>query len=84
MSEELLFNLDKLHTTELGDERIKRNLGLNTDDTVFWCKQVITDESCRIERKGKNWYARKEDVEITVNVHSYTIITAHKIKENKK
>ena len=38
---ELLKNLDKLHTTELGVERIKRNLSLDTDDVVDWCKAKI-------------------------------------------
>ncbi len=35
---ELLENLDKLHTTELGVQRIKRNLSLDTEDVVSWCK----------------------------------------------
>jgi len=30
----LLNNLDKLHTTSMGIERIKRNLCLNTTDVV--------------------------------------------------
>jgi len=34
----LLKNLDKIHTTELGLERIKRNLGLTDVDVVVWCK----------------------------------------------
>jgi len=34
---ELLQNLDKLHTTEQGAERIKRNLGIDNDDVVAWC-----------------------------------------------
>ncbi len=32
---ELLKNLDKLHTTELGVERIKRNLSLDTNRNIF-------------------------------------------------
>ena len=34
MTSELLENLEKLHTTELGVVRIKRNLGLMTDDVI--------------------------------------------------
>lgn len=50
--DELLKNLDKLHTTELGVERIKRNLFLDTDDVVVWCKAKIelvkaVDEFCK-------------------------------------
>jgi hypothetical protein len=31
-----------------------------------------------MERRGKNWYVSAENCVITVNAHSYTIITAHK------
>ncbi|MDR3331140.1 MAG: DUF3781 domain-containing protein [Synergistaceae bacterium] len=75
---ELLTHLDKIHTTPLGKERIRKNLCLNVDDVVAWCVQVIADKSSDISRKGKNWYIRKDDCEITVNAYSYTIITAHK------
>lgn len=45
---ELLINLDKLHTTELGVERIKRNLSLDTDDVVDWCKTKINSDNAVI------------------------------------
>jgi hypothetical protein len=74
---ELIQNIDLLHTTELGAERIKRNLGLTTGDVVAWCRQsILSAES--IQRKGKNWYVYAGKSVITVNAHSYTIITAHK------
>ena len=76
--DDLIVNIDKLHTTELGIERIKRNLDLDTADVVAWCKQLIVSPHCSITRKGKNWYAKMNDCQITVNAHSYTIITAHK------
>ena len=75
----LIENIDKLHTTQLGMERIKRNLQIETDDIVSWCKVRITDKDTKIERTGKNWYAAVNRCRITVNAHSYTIITAHKI-----
>jgi hypothetical protein len=74
----LIQNIDKIHTTELGVERIKRNLDLTTDDVVDWCKQKI-EHADEIIRKGKNWYVYADNSVITVNAHSYTIITAHKI-----
>ena len=37
----LLDNLDKLYTTELWIQRIKRNLSLETDNVVSWCKNKI-------------------------------------------
>ncbi len=78
---ELLINLDKLHTTELGVERIKRNLSLDTDDVVDWCKTKINSDNAVITRNGKNWYVNVDNYILTVNVYSYTIITAHKEKK---
>lgn len=75
---DLIENIDKLHTTKMGVERIRRNLSLEVDDVVEWCINKILDNSAVIERKGKNWYAYIDHCIITVNAHSYTIITAHK------
>lgn len=80
---ELIQNLDKLHTTELGVIRIKRNLSLDTDNVVEWCKTKIKSANASISRNGKNWYINIDDCIITVNSYSYTIITAHKEKNIK-
>jgi len=77
---ELIQNLDKLHTTELGIGRIKKNLSLDVDDVVKLCSDKIRNLNAIIVRKGKNWYINIDECEITVNAYSYTIITAHKIK----
>lgn len=74
---ELITNISKIHTTEMGVERIKRNLCINVNDVVYWCKSKILDSNCTINRKGKNWYASIGNYVITVNANSYTIITAH-------
>jgi len=79
MRNELLANLDKIHTTELGIVRIKRNLSLDTDDIVLWCKEKC-QAADSITRQGKNWYVRDGNVVITINAYSYTIITAHVAK----
>lgn len=79
MNNELIQNLDKLHTTEMGVERIKRNLSLDTADVVTYCKDKILLSHAKISRKGKNWYIDVDGCIITVNAHSYTIITVHKI-----
>lgn len=79
-SVELLKNFDKLHTTELGIERIRRNLSLDTDHVVEWCRKKIGSPGAHMERRGKNWYICADNCIITVNAHSYTIITAHKKK----
>ncbi len=77
---ELILNLGKLHTTVLGVERIRKNLRLDTDDVVNWCRKKIKDPNSDIYKNGKNWYINVDDCVITVNAHSYTIITAHKLK----
>ncbi|MBS5784344.1 MAG: DUF3781 domain-containing protein [Clostridium sp.] len=77
-SELLLSNLDQLHTTNLGVERIRKNLRLDTDDVIGWCREKIKAANASITRKGKNWYITVDGCEITINAHSYTIITAHR------
>ena len=79
---ELLNNINKLHTTKLGIERVKQNLGLETDEVVEWCKQAIK-QSDEIIRTGKNWYIKSGNAVITVNAKSYTIITAHSLIERE-
>ena len=76
----LIENIDKLHTTQLGVERIKKNLQVETDDVVKWCKSKILKKDALIERKGKNYYISIDSSKITANANSYTIITAHKTK----
>lgn len=82
-AKELLLNLEKFHTTKLGMERIRRNLCLDVEDVTAWCREKALESGSTITRKGKNWYIRSSGCEITVNASSYTIITAHKISENK-
>lgn len=79
---ELILNLEKLHTTDLSTIRIKRNLSLDVEDVVSWCREKIQHPNSNIIRKGKNWYINIDNCEITVNAYSYTIITAHKKKGN--
>ena len=77
---ELLSDIDRLHTTELGVLRIRRNLGLNDDtDAVVRCREIILNKNSAVERKGKNYYVSFPGGIITVNAGSMTIITAKKI-----
>lgn len=79
---ELLKNLNRLHTTELGAARVRKNLNLiEEENTVDWCKKRIKMPNSAMVRKGKNWYIFSGGYVITVNAYSYTIITAH--KQNK-
>ena len=79
---DLIKNIDKIHTTELGTIRIKRNLELYTENVVDWCKQKIK-KADNIYKKGKNWYVSLEDCVITINTSSYTIITGHNVSGKK-
>ena len=74
---ELLNNLDKIHTTEMGINRIKKNLNID-EDVVEYCKRKILEKNCNIIKKGKNYYCEIDNIIITINSYSYTIITAHK------
>jgi len=60
--------------------RIKKNLSLNVENVIEWCKEKISLSYAEITRKGKNWYITIDNCIITVNKYSYTVITAHKIK----
>lgn len=76
----LILNIDKIHTTLLGGERIRSNLMLGEIDAVLFCKNIILDRSCNVYRRGKNYYCDDGNIVLTVNAYSYTIITAHIIK----
>ena len=77
----LLSNIDKIHTTGMGIDRIKMNLKLDTNDVVKFCKNKILDNNCDIYKQGKNWYCEIDNIKIAINSYSYTIITAHLIKK---
>lgn len=70
-------NIGRLHTTEMGAERIKRNISLEASDAIRLCQGAVLNGSAFIERIGKNWYITVNSFRLTVNAHSYTVITAH-------
>ena len=76
---ELINNINKLHTTDMGVSRIKRNLNIN-EDVIEYCTKIILDKNSNIYKKGKNYYCENNNIIITINSYSYTIITAHIIK----
>ena len=76
----LFDNIDKIHTTEIGIDRIRKNLKIDTKDVVVYCKNKVMDKNCNIYKQGKNWYCEVDNIKITINSYSYTIITAHIIK----
>lgn len=76
----LLSNIEKVHTTRLGLERISRNLQITPKDVIEYCKNALLSEDCIIYRKGKNYCCEIDNMKITINAYSYTIITGHKLK----
>ncbi|MCK9217765.1 MAG: GNAT family N-acetyltransferase [Firmicutes bacterium] len=74
----LINNIEKLHTTALSKARVRNNLHLGTLDVVEWCQQAV-EHANYIMKSGKNYYVYYNGDVITINAHSYTIITAHKI-----
>ncbi len=79
MANLLLQNIDKIHTTTMGIDRIKKNLNLDALDVVEYIKNIILDKDCIIYKKGKNYYCEINNIRVTINSYSYTIITAHKM-----
>ena len=77
---DLLLNIDKIHTTEMGITRIKNNLKLDINDVIGYCKELIRSKDSMIYKRGKNWYCKVNNILITINSNSYTIITAHLLK----
>ena len=76
----LISNIDKIHTTELGLKRIEKNINIHCDDIVSYIKNKIQDKNCNIYKIGKNWYCEIDNIKITINSYTYSIITVHTIK----
>lgn len=77
----LIENIDRIHTTPMGVDRIKRNLLLDDSiDVIEMAKSIVRNKNANIIKTGKNFYVRLEDVVLTINSYSYTIITAKRVK----
>lgn len=79
MKEILIKNIESIHTTKLGEERIKQNINCN-EDVIEFTKKCVLSSNANIYKKGKNYYCEIGNIILTINSHSYTIITAHKKK----
>lgn len=73
----LLDNIDRIHTTELGVERIKKNLKIECNDVIEYIKNKVIDKNAYIYKNGKNYYVEIDNIIITINSYNYCIITAH-------
>ena len=72
----LLDNIDKIHTTEMGIDRIKRNLKIDTADVVEYCKNKVLDKNCNIYKQGKNWYCEVE-ISKLLSIHIVIQLSQH-------
>ena len=75
--DELLENIDKIHTTEMGVGRICRNLEID-EEPVNYCINKLKQGNSVVTKEGKNYYVNADDCTITIHSSSFTIITAHK------
>ena len=80
----LINNLNKIHTTNMGLDRIKKNLKLDNHDIIEYIKNIIKNKDTIIYKKGKNYYCETDNTIITINSYSYTIITAYTKKKRGK
>lgn len=71
----LMIDLGKLHTTNSGAARIKRNLNLQVEDVVLWCQEFVKQADIIIGQ-GKYLYVYRSGVVITISPQNNTIITA--------
>lgn len=78
----LLKHIDEIHNTELGVQRINRNIGLYETEIVSEIEDALTIHSydTTVRRVGKNYYVKYREVEYTINASSYTVITAKLVK----
>ncbi|MBR1679577.1 MAG: DUF3781 domain-containing protein [Bacilli bacterium] len=75
---ELFEHIDLIHTTKLGENRIRKNLDLEHQNVVSYCKKIVMKPNTCIIKRGKNYYCTLGNIQITIHSSSYTIITAHK------
>lgn len=76
----LISNVNKIHTTKMGIDRIKNNLNIESENVIEYCKRLVLNENCLIYKLGKNWYCEINHIRLTINANSFTIITAHTMK----
>lgn len=81
---------DKFRNTPLGFLRIRKNLNIayfTDSETEYFLKKIILSTPLEdIETKGKNHYFKclKHNAILTINAHTFTVITAKKIVKKEK
>ncbi len=89
MNESLKISIaKKFRNTPMGFLRIKRNLDIlkfsDSETETYLRKTILSTPLEEIETRGKNHYFKcfKNNAILTVNSHTFTIITAKKINKN--
>ncbi|MCH5172236.1 MAG: DUF3781 domain-containing protein [Erysipelotrichales bacterium] len=75
----LLSDVDKIHTTELGYQRIRKVIKLSDAQLINYIKDIVKNSETIITKRGKNYYIYFENMRITINSYNYCVITAHSI-----
>lgn len=78
MKNDLISNINRLHTTEMGAIRVHRNMAVDIDGITDFVRKCVFAPGSDIVRRGKNWYVYLPDCVVTINASSFTIITAHR------
>ncbi|HBB05501.1 MAG TPA: conjugal transfer protein [Firmicutes bacterium] len=74
----LLANIERIHATERGEERLIQNLKLANRNPIRYVKDVLRNPKSHVYKKGKNFYCEYNHVRLTINASTFTMITAHK------
>jgi len=69
--------LDKINTTILGIDRLKKNLNINNNVLEYCINQI--KQATNIIKKGKNYYIYTDNFIYTINSYTYNIITVKKV-----
>lgn len=70
--------METLKYTDLGKQRIVKNLNLPSDiDVESYIMSFLKKKDLTVEAKGKNIYVSDHQVVLTINKNSHTLITAH-------
>lgn len=78
MNKTLEININSIHTTQLGLQRISRNISIEVNDVEAWCKNAVKNADI-IFSMGKNNYVYSKGNVITLHKGSNSVITAHRI-----
>ena len=58
----LINNINKIHTTNMGLDRIKKNLKLDNYDIIEYIKNIIKNKDTITYKKGKNYYCETDNI----------------------